>query len=290
MRFDVRVDGDAEQILNIDDAEPANLHVMPRQLGARADENRFGAAPHLDGVVGHEPMAAHDQIERALALPDAALAHDEHAEAEDVQQHAVQQLADDEAVLENRRHLRHRHGRRHQRPQHRQVAALGFENHLAEHPKAAGDQDARHFVVLAHLAHRVGAVGRVQALEIAHLAVAEHEHASLAEVLVKAREREAGFLGVRAQDAAIEAAAAGENFEIEAQRFGTALQEFADRHAAAHRMLAGLARPARAALMPASATAAPGLAPQAAACEPRRRTAFAPATCLSPFRPAAALS
>jgi len=81
-------------------------------------------------------------------------------------------------------------------------------------------------------------------------------------------------------DAAIEAAAAGKNFEIEAQRFGTALQEFTDRHASAHRIPGWVASPISAALMPASATAAPGLAPQAASCGPRRRTVFSPATCL----------
>ena len=188
---------------------------------------------HLHGVVGDETMAADDQIQRAFALPDAALADDEDAEAENVEQHAMQQLANDEAVLENGGDFRDGDRRRHQRAQHRKVAALGFEDDLAEHAKAAGDEDARHFVVLAYLAHRVGAIGGIQALEVADLAVAEDEDASLPEIFVKTREREAGFLRVGAQDAAVEAAAAGENFEIEAQRFGAALKEFADRHAAA---------------------------------------------------------
>ena len=48
-------------------------------------------------------MAANDQIERALALADAALARDEDAEAEDVHQHAVANLARRQAVFENRR-------------------------------------------------------------------------------------------------------------------------------------------------------------------------------------------
>ena len=46
--------------------------------------NDSRAAAQLDGVVGHEAVAADDQIERALALADAALADDQHAEAEDV--------------------------------------------------------------------------------------------------------------------------------------------------------------------------------------------------------------
>ena len=42
----------------------------------------------------------HDQVERALALADAALAHEQHAQAEHVEQHAVDDLANREPVLE----------------------------------------------------------------------------------------------------------------------------------------------------------------------------------------------
>ena len=82
--MDDRVGRDAEQILDVDDAEPAQLHVVARQLRTGADEDRFRSAPDLDGVVGDQAMAADDQIERALALADAALPDDQHAEAEDV--------------------------------------------------------------------------------------------------------------------------------------------------------------------------------------------------------------
>ena len=76
--------GDAEQILDVDHAEAAQLHVMARELGTGADEDRLGAAADFDRVVGDQTMAADDQVERALALADAALADDEHAQAEDV--------------------------------------------------------------------------------------------------------------------------------------------------------------------------------------------------------------
>ena len=146
------------------------------------------------------------------------------------------QLPRDEAVLEHRAHLRHRHGRRHQRAQHRQMRALGFEDHLAERPQAPGNQDARHFVVLAHLAHGIGAIDGIEAFQVADLAVAEDEDASFAEVLVEAREGQAGLLDVRAQDPAIEAAATREELEIQPQRFGAALEKRADRHACRHRL------------------------------------------------------
>ena len=116
-----------------------------------------------------------------------------------------------------------------------------------------------------------------EAFEVADLAVAEHEDASLAEIFVEPREGETGFLHVGAQDAAIEAAAAGENLEIEAQRFGTALKKFADRHASQRRaslMLAAVGAHARLRDRGARPT------PQAAACAPMRPSASAPATCL----------
>src|SRR2546426_5426172 len=62
--------GDAEQILDVDQPQTAQLHVVARELGARADQNRLGAAADFDRVVGHEPVSADDQIERALALAD----------------------------------------------------------------------------------------------------------------------------------------------------------------------------------------------------------------------------
>ena len=80
---------DAEEILDVDQAEAADLHVMAGQLGTGAEHERLGAAAQLHRVVGDEPVAADDEVERALALADAALADDEHAQAEDVHQHAV---------------------------------------------------------------------------------------------------------------------------------------------------------------------------------------------------------
>ena len=92
---------DAEQVLHVDQAEPADLHVMPRQLRAAAEHERLRPAPQLHGVVGDEPVAADDEIERALALADAALPDDQHAEAEDVHQHAVDDAAGRQVGVED---------------------------------------------------------------------------------------------------------------------------------------------------------------------------------------------
>src|SRR5687767_5141397 len=82
--------GDAEEILDVDDAETADLHVVLDELRPEAVARVRRLALHADHVVGDEAMAAHDEIERALALPDAGLADDQDADAEDVHEHAVQ--------------------------------------------------------------------------------------------------------------------------------------------------------------------------------------------------------
>src|SRR5690606_11447091 len=55
----------------------------------------------LDDVVGDEPMTTHHEIERALALADAARAHEQEADAEHVDEHAVQALSRGEALIED---------------------------------------------------------------------------------------------------------------------------------------------------------------------------------------------
>ena len=223
------------------------------------------------------------EVQRAFALSDPALADDEDAEAENVEQHAMQQLAHDEAVLENGGDLRNGDRRRHQRAEHRKVAALRLEDDFAEHPKAAGDQNARHFVVLAHLAHRVGAIGGIQAFEIADLAVAEHQDASLHGDIRGSPRARGRFSACR------DSGCGG--------RGRRCRREFRDRGPAFQGGSEAVCRPSRrramapdAALMPAYAIVARAPTPQAASCAPTRQSAFAPATCLLRFRPAAALS
>ena len=98
---------------------------MARELRTTAEHDRLRAAADLDRVVGDQAMAAPDQVERALALADAALADQQHAEAEDVEQHAVDDLADGQAVLEQGRELADGGRRRHRRADHRQVRRVG---------------------------------------------------------------------------------------------------------------------------------------------------------------------
>jgi hypothetical protein len=47
---------------------------VPHTLGSRADHTTIGAGSQLHDVVGDEPVAARNELERALALADAAAA------------------------------------------------------------------------------------------------------------------------------------------------------------------------------------------------------------------------
>ena len=66
---------------------------------------------------------------------------------------------------------------------------------------------------------------RVQVFEVPDFAFAEHEHAARAQVLLKSRERQAGFLRVRIGDYAIDAVRAGEQFERQTERVGPAPEQ-----------------------------------------------------------------
>ena len=69
--------------------------------GDEPDE-RVGHALDLHHVVGHQAVPAVDEVERALRLADAALPHDQHAQAEHVHQHRVQVQAQGQPLVEER--------------------------------------------------------------------------------------------------------------------------------------------------------------------------------------------
>ena len=54
-----------------------------------ADERRVGHFADLDNVIGDEPVAAADQFKRDFGFTDAAVAHDEDADAVDIDKYAV---------------------------------------------------------------------------------------------------------------------------------------------------------------------------------------------------------
>src|SRR5581483_4676532 len=198
--------------------------------GTGSDQDRFLPPANLHGVVGDQAMTADDQIERALALADTALADDQYAEAQDVHQHRVDDRALGQRVLEQRPELRDGRRRHDRRFQQRQPRALRFGDELGRRRETAGDDDARE-VEREREPQRVGACGGVEAFEIPDLAFAEDQDASRLQILVEAGQRQAGLLDVGARDATVEAVGAGQQFERQTRRLRPAAEQSADGHA-----------------------------------------------------------
>ena len=185
-----------------------------REFRRRPDDHVVATPPHLDGVVGHEPVAADDEVERTLALPDAALTGDEDAEAEDVQQHAVDQLAGRQPVLEHRDEPVDGHRRGDGRAQDGHARAVTFGHEVRGRLEAARDQHARN-VVAQHAPEGVASRVRRQRLQEADLALAEHQDAPALQVGVEPGERQAGLLNAGRQDRPAEPRPAPEDFHGE---------------------------------------------------------------------------
>ena len=77
-----------EDLADVDDPQAADLHEEPAEDRGPADDPAAGSRADLHHVVGDEAVAAGDQLEGALALPDAAVADDQDAQAEHPQQPA----------------------------------------------------------------------------------------------------------------------------------------------------------------------------------------------------------
>ena len=81
-------------------ADAAQLHVVADKLRRAAHERILADAFYLDRVVGDESVAALDKLQRRLALTDAAVAHQQHALAVDLDEHAVRRYARSEIVVQ----------------------------------------------------------------------------------------------------------------------------------------------------------------------------------------------
>src|SRR5262249_582635 len=82
--------GDAEEIFDVQNAETADLDVVAKQIGRRAENEarRTPIAPH--DVVGDQAMPAQPEVDGAFAFADAAFAQHEQAEAKQVDEDGVQ--------------------------------------------------------------------------------------------------------------------------------------------------------------------------------------------------------
>ena len=69
---------------------PAHLEEVAQHRRAAPLHRLRADLLQLDHVVGHQAVAARDELERELALADRGVARDEHADLEHVEEHAVQ--------------------------------------------------------------------------------------------------------------------------------------------------------------------------------------------------------
>ena len=113
-----------------------------RSRSRRLAEHHAGrAVVALDHVVGDQAVAAHHELERALALADAALAEQEHADLEHVDEHAVDARARREPFVEQRVEARDGRRRALRADDQRRAGALrlGDERRAADRPRGSRD-------------------------------------------------------------------------------------------------------------------------------------------------------
>ena len=110
---------------------------------ARPTSEPFGILADLDDVVGDEPVAALDEVERALALADPRVADEEDAHAVDVHEDAVHGRRGRELVLENARDRLDDDGGRFVRDEQRHVARAALAREVFGNVLALRDDEGR---------------------------------------------------------------------------------------------------------------------------------------------------
>lgn len=78
-----------KELCHIDDADAAQLHIVPQHLRRRADQLVRRDHLDLDRVVRDQAVTALDKLDGRLTLADAAVAHDQNALAVNLDKDAV---------------------------------------------------------------------------------------------------------------------------------------------------------------------------------------------------------
>ena len=91
--------GHTVEVLDVDDPDPTQLHVVPADLGTGAVQKRSDPA-NRHRVVGDETVPAKNEFQGGLALADPAFSQNQHAHAVDVDKRSVQGQRRGQALLE----------------------------------------------------------------------------------------------------------------------------------------------------------------------------------------------
>ena len=74
---------------DVEQANAAHFEQVLQQIGAAALDRGLVDAVQIHRVVGHQAVAARDQLQPQLALAQARFAGNQHAQAQNVHEHAV---------------------------------------------------------------------------------------------------------------------------------------------------------------------------------------------------------
>ena len=166
--------------------------------GQLPSTNDSRPAAQLHGVVGHEPVAPDDQVERAFALADPALPDDEDAEPEDVHEHAVDDGPRAPGKCRGRppsRDMAIRRPARGPEQRHRRRGGLGQARAAESSP--CGDRAGRECRARRAAAASHAAICRLPAIRDSGFRSRRRSRTRPAlQVGVESREREAGLLRI----------------------------------------------------------------------------------------------
>src|SRR5262245_40238354 len=96
--------GDPEEIFDVDDSQPADLHVMLDDTRSHASQGGGGFFLDLHDIIGHKPVSPENEVQGALAFADSTFSGDEDSHAEDVHQDPMNGGGGGEFVLQKTGH------------------------------------------------------------------------------------------------------------------------------------------------------------------------------------------
>lgn len=213
----------AEHARDVHDADAADLH-EPGRCGRGGAEQDVVADILADAreVVRHQRATTLDETERGLGLAEAWIALEEDAEPADLDHRPVNGCRRRAELLEDERAVVHEGTRRHRRRQQDRARLHGKRGFTRLRLTAAGEDEAKRLPVKERL-HPLVARHVVKRIEIGHLGVAENLQPIPGEVLVEARERQAGTVDDRFLDLPVQVFRARN--EREGQRFAAGFVE-----------------------------------------------------------------
>ncbi|MPM84865.1 hypothetical protein SDC9_131941 [bioreactor metagenome] len=109
---------------DVEQADAAHFQQVLQKIGALALDGGLVDAVQIHRVIGHQAIATRDQFQAQLALAQAGFAGDQHAQPQNVHEHAVQRGARGEMLGQIGAHHVDHEGRRFVRGKQRNLRAL----------------------------------------------------------------------------------------------------------------------------------------------------------------------